>query len=160
MTAVRMVVVLSALAGGLVLFGCSRGEETAPSAQMPIASSVAQELCPVMGEPIDQGIFIDHGGRRVYFCCPKCVGRFTNSPDSYAEELGGKAPAVSAAPAQADPAQGVVVAQKTCPVMDMPISKAVYTDYEGKRVYFCCEDCIETFTEDTQKYLQKLHSPA
>jgi hypothetical protein len=31
-----------------------------------------------------------------------------------------------------------------CPVMpDMKVNPAIFTDYEGKRVYFCCNNCHE-----------------
>jgi YHS domain-containing protein len=46
--------------------------------------------------------------------------------------------------------------QKTCPVMGGKINKDVYADYEGKRVYFCCDACISTFKKDPAKYVTKL----
>ena len=47
-------------------------------------------------------------------------------------------------------------AQTKCPVMGGTINKDVYADYEGKRVYFCCEACISTFKKDPAKYVKKL----
>lgn len=47
-------------------------------------------------------------------------------------------------------------AQTNCPVMGGKINKDVYADYEGKRVYFCCEACISTFKSDPAKYVKKL----
>ena len=47
-------------------------------------------------------------------------------------------------------------AQATCPVMGGAIDKAVFADYEGKRVYFCCPDCVKTFNKEPQKYIKKL----
>ena len=46
--------------------------------------------------------------------------------------------------------------QKKCPVMGGTINKDVYADYEGKRVYFCCDACISTFKKDPAKYVKKL----
>lgn len=47
--------------------------------------------------------------------------------------------------------------QKTCPVMEgNPINKAVFVEYEGKKVYFCCKGCPETFLADPEKYIAKL----
>lgn len=48
--------------------------------------------------------------------------------------------------------------QKTCPVMGGKINTDVYADYEGKRVYFCCEACIGTFKQDPAKYVKKLEA--
>ncbi len=47
--------------------------------------------------------------------------------------------------------------QKTCPVMEgNPINKAIFVEYKGKRVYFCCKGCPETFQADPEKYIAKL----
>jgi len=50
----------------------------------------------------------------------------------------------------------VAAAQTTCPVMGGAIDKKVFTDHDGKRVYFCCPACIDTFKKDPAKYLKKL----
>ena len=46
--------------------------------------------------------------------------------------------------------------QATCPVMGGKVNKNVYADYEGKRVYFCCGGCDQTFKKDPEKYLKIL----
>jgi YHS domain-containing protein len=46
--------------------------------------------------------------------------------------------------------------QKTCPVMGGEINKEIYADYEGKRIYFCCDGCIPEFQKDPAKYVKKL----
>ena len=46
--------------------------------------------------------------------------------------------------------------QTLCPVMGGAISKTVYADADGKRVYFCCSGCIATFKKDPAKYIAKL----
>ena len=49
------------------------------------------------------------------------------------------------------------IEQTTCPVMDgNKIDKNVFIEYEGKKVYFCCPDCIEKFKADPEKYIAKL----
>lgn len=48
--------------------------------------------------------------------------------------------------------------QETCPVMGGKISREIYVDYEGKRIYFCCPACIDTFKKDPEKYIQILKS--
>ena len=40
--------------------------------------------------------------------------------------------------------------QEVCPVMGGKINKEVYIDYHGKRIYFCCAGCEETFLKDPQ----------
>ncbi len=49
------------------------------------------------------------------------------------------------------------IEQKVCPVMaGNPINKNVLVEYQGKKVYFCCNDCKAAFRKDPEKYLGKL----
>jgi YHS domain-containing protein len=36
------------------------------------------------------------------------------------------------------------------------ISKAIFADYRGKRVYFCCGGCPAVFAKDPAKYVKAL----
>lgn len=55
--------------------------ETAPH---PVGNST----CPVMeGEPVDSAISLDYEGRRVDFCCNRCVRQFRRDPLSYMAKL-------------------------------------------------------------------------
>jgi YHS domain-containing protein len=60
--------------------------------------------------------------------------------------------------ASTDQAQVKVVAgeQTTCPVMGGPINKDIFVEYQGKKVYFCCNGCPDIFKADPAKYLAKL----
>jgi hypothetical protein len=47
--------------------------------------------------------------------------------------------------------------QKKCPVMrDNDINPAIFTEYEGERVYFCCQFCKGAFEKEPEKYLAGL----
>ena len=47
--------------------------------------------------------------------------------------------------------------QTLCPVMEgNPIKENIYIDYQGERVYFCCEFCKGEFSKEPGKYLAKL----
>jgi len=48
------------------------------------------------------------------------------------------------------------IEQVVCPVMEGPINKEIYTEYKGKKVYFCCSGCKEKFEKEPEKYLSKL----
>jgi YHS domain-containing protein len=37
-----------------------------------------------------------------------------------------------------------------------PINKELYTEYKGKKVYFCCPGCEDKFKADPEKYITKL----
>lgn len=46
--------------------------------------------------------------------------------------------------------------QQSCPVLSGKLNKEIYADYEGKRVYFCCQQCKDSFAQDPVKYLNVL----
>ncbi|QGY42080.1 YHS domain-containing protein [Pseudodesulfovibrio cashew] len=46
--------------------------------------------------------------------------------------------------------------QKLCPVMGFDITRELFTDYKGKRIYFCCPDCPPKFKKSPEKYMKKL----
>ena len=60
----------------------------------------------------------------------------------------------SPTPASAREAGKIV--QTTCPVMGGPIDPTVYTEYKGKRVFFCCKGCDKKFMENPEQYIAKL----
>ena len=50
----------------------------------------------------------------------------------------------------------IVTEQTTCPVMGGPINKNIFTEYKGKKVYFCCTGCEEKFKANPEQYIAKL----
>ncbi len=48
------------------------------------------------------------------------------------------------------------VEQTTCPIMGSAIDKALFTEYKGKKVYFCCPGCKPEFEKNPEKYIVKL----
>ena len=53
-------------------------------------------------------------------------------------------------------ADAKVVEQTTCPVMGGAINRNLYTEYKGKKVYFCCPSCKGEFEKNPEKYISKL----
>ena len=45
-----------------------------------------------------------------------------------------------------------------CPGMGIggPVNKDIFTEYQGKKVYFCCAQCKGEFEKEPEKYLSKL----
>ena len=84
-------------AASVFVLGCKPTTSTTPAAQPPPAGEqaadaaqgakaeavLAQKTCPVMGGAINKAIFVDHNGRRVYFCCAACVDAFKKDPQKY-----------------------------------------------------------------------------
>jgi YHS domain-containing protein len=155
---------LSALAivmsAGMFIVGAMPAEKGGQSTMAaetaaPVASEAPsgkklkpQTTCPVMGGKIDKKVFTDYEGKRIFFCCPGCIETFKKEPAKYLKMLADQGESVEVIKA--------LKPQTTCPVMGGKIDKKVFTDYDGKRVYFCCPGCIDTFKKDPAKYLKKM----
>ena len=103
-----------------------------------------QTNCPVMGGVIDSTIYTDIQGQRVYHCCPMCSKKLKADPDKYFKKAA---------------ADGVLFEniQATCPVSGEELEdSAIFTDFEGRRIFFCCNKCEKSFKADPQKYLKKM----
>ena len=46
-------------------------------------------------------------------------------------------------------------AQTTDAFSGKPVNKSIYADYEGKRIYFCCDGSRKSFDTDPEKYIAK-----
>lgn len=45
--------------------------------------------------------------------------------------------------------------QTVCPIMGNKINKKSYVDYNGKRVFFCCDGCEKKFLADADNIMKK-----
>ena len=54
--------------------------------------------------------------------------------------------------------------QIICPIMSfggigcLMLDRSIYTDYQGKRIYFCSNNCLEKFKKSPEKYIRKLEN--
>lgn len=86
--------VLVAAAVACIALGCGKGDEglhkghdheAAPAGE---AARIEQKTCPVMdGNKINPELYVDHNGRRIYFCCKMCVGTFKKDPEKYIRKV-------------------------------------------------------------------------
>ncbi|MGB2999045.1 MAG: YHS domain-containing protein [Phycisphaerae bacterium] len=89
MNAIKPMVVLLALtlAASMFIAGCEKAEPPAAEPSPGGQTQIAQKTCPVMGGAIDPNIYVDHEGRRVYFCCPACLDKFKKDPEKHLKKL-------------------------------------------------------------------------
>lgn len=73
-------------------------------------------------------------------------GNPVRSPDS------GKAPVT----AKTETPAKQLKPQTTCPVTGEAINKSIFVDYKGKRIYLCCNSCIDPVKKDPEMYIKKL----
>ena len=52
--------------------------------------SLKQTTCPVMGGKINPKYYADVEGKRIYVCCPGCIGTVKNNPQKYIAEMEAK----------------------------------------------------------------------
>lgn len=124
--------------------------------------SKEQTICPVKGDNINRDLYRDCNGKRIYFCCEDCTKVFEKDPVKYTDRL--IAMGVEAEKSPESPIAAEKKAEKKkgkqqdiCPVMwGNPVNKNIYVDYNGKRVYFCCNMCPASFKKDPDRYIKKL----
>ncbi len=51
------------------------------------AKVTEQTKCPVMEGAINKELFIEHEGKKVYFCCAGCEDIFKKNPEKYISKL-------------------------------------------------------------------------
>jgi YHS domain-containing protein len=105
-------------------------------AQEPAKKKAVTNLkCPVMQSDVSEKQRTEYKGQYVYFCCDGCKGVFTEDPEKHIANL-----------SKED--QEAIKPNTTCPMTKEPINKSLSLDHEGKKVYFCCEECVEKFKTD------------
>jgi YHS domain-containing protein len=80
-------------------------------------------------------------------CCGCCSGMDMSGHDHSA---------ASSTATTSDANAPATHAQTNCPVMGGRINKAIFVDYQGKRVYFCCGACPAEFRKDPAKYIKAM----
>jgi len=76
------------LVGLIVLGGCKKSEPAAPPESEEVASAeIEQTICPVMKGAINKNLFTEYKGKKVYFCCAGCKGKFEKEPEKYIAKL-------------------------------------------------------------------------
>lgn len=99
-----------------------------------------QVICPVSKEPIDRKVSIESDGKKVYFCCKECAGKYQGDPAKYAGALAGS-----------------YSYQLKCPVMGGDIDPTASTKLAtGETIYYCCPSCDKSLRDNPSKYDKNL----
>ncbi|MHC4659839.1 MAG: YHS domain-containing protein [Planctomycetota bacterium] len=76
------------LVGLIVLDGCKKSEPAAlPESEEVASAAIEQTICPVMKGAINKNLFTEYKGKKVYFCCAGCKGKFEKEPEKYIAKL-------------------------------------------------------------------------
>ncbi len=106
------------------------------------ATALAAPECPVMGEPINFAVSVAEKDGPVFFCCKGCISKYQANPAKYAAKLAAQRKALA----------GRDKVQVTCPISGKPVDQKVAVESDGRKVYFCCKDCVGKYRRDPSKY--------
>jgi YHS domain-containing protein len=140
-----------ALCIGFLGVGSATAAEALKVRQATPAEVGKKALCPVMNvnfEVAKGTQVIDYKGKSYYFCCDHCIADFKKNPDKFSE--GQLQPR--------EPTAAEVGKLVTCQVMGTKFEVAKTTpviDYKGKSYFFCCENCVQEFQKDPDKFAMK-----
>lgn len=104
----------------------------------------SQKVCPIQGKAIDKEVSVDFQGQRIYFCCPGCDTDFLKDPEKYFKEMKKRGEIVKSI-------------QKECAVSGKKLGdKKVSLTLPGRKLLFCCKNCMKKFKKNKDKYLAKM----
>ncbi len=140
-----------ALCIGFLGVGRATATETMKVRHATPAEVGKKALCPVMNinfEVAKNTQVIDYKGKSYFFCCDHCVADFKKNPDKFSEGL----------LQPREPTSAEVGTMVTCQVMGTKFEVAKTTpviDYKGKSYFFCCENCVQEFQKNPDKFAMK-----
>ena len=94
--------------------------------------AVTNHYCPITGEDVNPNVHVEYKGQYVYFCCSGCIDKFKADPESYISKMSKEE-------------QEAIKPNDKCPVTGEPVNKSISSDYQGRKVYFCCKSCQTKF---------------
>ena len=132
---ILLVAIVAALAAGRGLLA-EKG-----MAQEKDAKQEFQATCPVSGQPAKETAFLEHNGKKVYFCCMNCPKAFAKDPKKFATKVNYQL------------IETDQVVQVACPIAGRKINPETAEEFAGTKVAFCCEKCQGKFNaaSDEQK---------
>ena len=97
--------------------------------------AVTNKKCPINGGEVNEKHRVEYNGQYVYFCCSGCVEDFKKNPEAAIAKLSPED-------------QTAIKINEKCPVSGEPINKTLWVENEGRKIYFCCEHCVEQFKKE------------
>ncbi|RIK71010.1 MAG: hypothetical protein DCC67_20485 [Planctomycetota bacterium] len=103
-----------------------------------------QATCPVSGGPADESSFVEHRGKKVYFCCEKCPKAFAKDPKKFKNNV------------LLQLLETGQMLQVGCPVSGGPTDEATAVEVGHAKVAFCCEKCQGKYNDASDEEKIKL----
>jgi YHS domain-containing protein len=109
------------------------------------SASHIQTKCPNTGNPVNYSIYADASGKRVYFCSKGCKADFLKAPEKKLAAMEKKGLKFENSPA----------IQTKCPCGEELTNHKVFSDVDGKRVFFCGAGCKAKFMKNPKENLAR-----
>lgn len=103
-------------------------------------------LCPVGGMPINFADTLATDLGPIFFCCEHCIKKFRADPSQYSSQVAEERRRLAE----------LTHVQVTCPVSGEVVDLEVFTEYEGRKVFFCGEACRKRFLADPTVYRERI----
>ena len=117
-------------------------KESTQKAEVQVAGN--QTICPVSGKKVDAKFSVDFQGSRIKFCSVTCEATFLKAPEDGFKKI-------------ASANETVDSIQTNCPASgDALENHNKFTELPGRKIYFCCGDCIGDFNKDKDNMMKKL----
>ena len=103
--------------------------------------NVTNKLCPVSGGPVVEKYRVEYLDKQtglsqyVYVCCEGCLSEFKKDADTFVVKMSKEE-------------RDAIRANTTCPVSGEAVSKDKFVEFEGRKVYFCCDGCKDKYKKD------------
>ena len=124
----RKIFVAMTLMAALACLALAAAEETAKL-------KVTNKKCPVSGGGVVEKYRAEYKGQWVYLCCQGCVDEFKANAESFVAKMSKEE-------------QDLIKINDTCPVTKEAVSKTLFLEDDGRKVYFCCESCTAQYKKD------------
>jgi len=105
------------------------------STEGPEKKNVTNKICPVSGGPVSEKYRTEYKGQYVYVCCEGCLTGFNKTPDAFVAKMSKEE-------------RDLIAVNEACPVTAEPIDKTMSLEFEGRKVYFCCDHCVDKYKKD------------
>jgi YHS domain-containing protein len=97
--------------------------------------NVTNKMCPVSGGPVSEKYRTEYKGQYVYVCCEGCLTDFNKNPEAFVAKMSKEE-------------RDAIAINEVCPVSGEPIDKTKSVEFEGRKVYFCCDHCVDKYKTD------------
>ena len=105
------------------------------STEGPEKKNVTNKMCPVSGGPVSEKYRTEYKGQFVYVCCEGCLTEFNKTPDAFVAKMSKEE-------------RDAIAVNEVCPVSAEPVDKTKSVEFEGRKVYFCCDHCVDKYKKD------------